>query len=100
MTAIQSFRGKHLGLYIFLVIMTVLIGFPLLIMVGESFMHSQEIIRWPPIVIPTSPTFENYTKMFAQQDLNLPRWLFNSVFVAGAYTLAVLVVCSMAAYAF
>jgi multiple sugar transport system permease protein len=100
MSATRTFRLKNVGLYIFLLILTAMVGFPLLLMVGESFMHSNEIIRWPPIVIPGDPTLENYTKMFTQQDLNLPRWLFNSVFVASSYTLAVLVVCSLAAYAF
>jgi len=32
--------------------------------------------------------------------LQLPRWLFNSVFVAAAYSFAVITVCSLAAYAF
>ncbi len=91
---------KNVGLYTFLIIMTALVGFPLVLMVGESFMRSNEIIRWPPIIIPTDPIFDNFTRVFTSPDLQLPRWLFNSVFVAGTYTLAVLIVCSMAAFAF
>jgi multiple sugar transport system permease protein len=98
--AARPFRARNLGLYIFLLILTAAVGFPLLLLVGESFMHSNEIIRWPPIVIPSDPTLENYTKLFSQQDLALPRWLFNSVFVAATYTVAVIIVCSLAAYAF
>ncbi len=91
---------QNLGLYAFLFILTLLIGFPLLLLVGESFMHSNEIIRWPPIVIPSDPTLENFQHLLTQQDLQLPRWLFNSVLVAVSQTVAVLFVCSLAAYAF
>jgi len=100
MLATRTSPFKNVGLYAFLIIMTLIVGFPLLLMVGESFMHSNEIIRWPPIVVPQEPTFENFQKMFSQQDLQLPRWLFNSVFVAAAYSFAVITVCSLAAYAF
>lgn len=91
---------QNLGLYAFLFILTLLIGFPLLLLVGKSFMHSNEIIRWPPIVIPSDPTLENFQHLLTQQDLQLPRWLFNSVLVAVSQTVAVLFVCSLAAYAF
>jgi multiple sugar transport system permease protein len=100
MTITHAFRARTVGLYIFLLGLTFLVGFPLVLLVGESFMHSNEIIRWPPIIIPGDPTLENYAKMFSQQDLALPRWLLNSVFVAASYTAAVIVVCSLAAYAF
>jgi multiple sugar transport system permease protein len=100
MTSTRRLNTPQIGVYLFLIIMTIFVGFPLLILVGESFMHSNEIIRWPPIIIPANPTIENYQHMFSQQDLALPRWLFNSVFVATSNTVLVLIVASMAAYAF
>ncbi len=100
MVATRPSQFKNIGLYAFLILMTLVVGFPLLLMIGEAFMHSNEIIRWPPIIIPQEPTLENFQKMFSQQDLQLPRWLFNSVFVAASYSFAVIAVCSLAAYAF
>ncbi len=91
---------QNAGLYFFLILMVLVVGFPLLLLIGESFMHSNEIIRWPPIVIPGNPTIENYTKLFSQDNLQLPRWLFNSVLAAGGTTFVVIILCSMAAYAF
>jgi multiple sugar transport system permease protein len=73
---------------------------PLLLVFSQSLMNNQEINRWPPRIITTEPTLSNYETLLSRQDLRLPRWLFNSLFAASAYTLAVMVICSPAAYAF
>ncbi len=86
--------------YLFLVIATLIVLVPLLIIFSQSFMGNQEINRWPPKLFTLEPSFSNYQTMFTREDLRLGRWLFNSVFAASAYTLAVIVICSPAAYAF
>lgn len=91
---------RYLGTYVFLFVIGVLVVFPLLIAVSQSFMTNQEVNRWPPKVIPTEPTIEAYRAIFTQQDIRLDMWLRNSVFAATGYTLAVLVICTPAAYAF
>lgn len=73
---------------------------PLLISVMQSFSTNQEVTRWPPQVIPINPTLQAYQQVFTQSDLDLPRWLFNSVYAATAYTVAVIIICAPAAYAF
>ena len=73
---------------------------PLLIAVQQSLMTNQEVNRWPPKIITTTPTVDSYHLMFSQQDLRLAVWLRNSLMAATGYTLAVLVICSPAAYAF
>jgi multiple sugar transport system permease protein len=86
--------------YLFLIIMGLFVLLPVLMILSQSFMSNQEINRWPPKIITTSPVFSNYLNMFTRQDLKLARWLFNSIFAAAAYTLAVFFVCAPAAYAF
>ncbi len=86
--------------YLFLFIMGLIVLLPLLLIYSQSLMSNQEINRWPPRIITTNPTWSNYVLMFQRQDLSLGRWLFNSIFSALAYTLAVFVVCAPAAYAF
>jgi multiple sugar transport system permease protein len=91
---------KNWPVYTVLVVMTLFIGCPLLAVIAQSFSKSGDILRYPPPLLPTQFTFENYIKMFSQQDLQLPRWLFNSFFVSVSTTFFVVVVCSLAAYAF
>jgi multiple sugar transport system permease protein len=86
--------------YLFLTIMGLAVALPLILIFSQSFMSNQEINRWPPRLITNEPTWSNYQQMFQRQDLSLARWLFNSIFAALAYTLAVFAVCAPAAYAF
>jgi len=91
---------KNIGLYIFLFIVSIFVLFPLIIAVSQSFMTNQEVNRWPPRIITLNPTIDNYINVLTQQDIRLDMWVRNSLFAASAYTLAVLLVCSPAAYAF
>lgn len=95
---IRSFR--NLGAYAFLLVMAVWVLFPLTIAVSQSFMTNQEVNRWPPKVLPTDPTLEAYHTVLTQQDVRLDLWLRNSLISAVGYTIAVLVLCTPAAYAF
>src|SRR5215216_2131007 len=91
---------SHFWTYLFLTIMGLFVVLPLLIAVMQSFSTNQEVTRWPPQIIPVNPTLQAYQQVFNQADLDLPRWLFNSVYAAIAYTAAVMVICAPAAYAF
>jgi multiple sugar transport system permease protein len=74
--------------------------FPLVVTFSQSIMTNQAVNRWPPPVIPLEPTLAAYNKAFTQGDLKLTLWLGNSIYAATAYTLAVLAICTPAAYAF
>lgn len=91
---------SHFWTYLFLTIMGLFVVLPLLISVMQSFSTNQEVTRWPPQIIPANPTLQAYQQVFNQGDLDLPRWLFNSVYAAIAYTAAVMIICAPAAYAF
>jgi multiple sugar transport system permease protein len=91
---------RNFWAYAFLIILSILVLFPVFITVSQSLMTNQEVNRWPPPIIPTAPTLENYVTVFTQQDLKLLIWLRNSLFAASAYTTAVMVICAPAAYAF
>jgi multiple sugar transport system permease protein len=91
---------KYFGVYAFLIVFSALVLFPLVIAVSQSFMTNQEVNRWPPKIIPTEPTTESYHTVLTQQDVRLDLWLRNSLIAATGYTIAVLVLCCPAAYAF
>jgi len=92
--------SRNIGTYVFLVILSAFVLFPMMVAVSQSFMTNQEVNRWPPQIIPTQPTLDNFAKVLTQQDLRLDLWLRNSIFSALGYTAAVLVLCTPAAYAF
>lgn len=92
--------NKQYGTYAFLILLSIFVMFPMSIAISQSFMTNQAVNRWPPQIIPTEPTLDNIRNVLTQQDLRLDIWLRNSLFAATGYTLAVLVICSPAAYAF
>ena len=86
--------------YVFLFILALLILFPLINTVSQSFMTNREVNVFPPRIIPLEPTIDSYIRVITQADVRLDLWLRNSLVAAAAYTLAVLLICSPAAYAF
>lgn len=88
------------GLYIVLALLGLFVLFPLSIAVSQSFMTNAEVNAWPPKIIPDNPTLDAFHRVLTQDDMRLDLWLRNSLFAATAYTIAVLVLCAPAAYAF
>ncbi len=93
-------HNYHLGPYLLLLILSAFVVLPLLIAVSQSFMTNQEVNRWPPKLLPTTPTLDAYRTVLTQQDLRLDLWLRNSLIAASGYTAAVMILCAPAAYAF
>lgn len=96
----KSSLYRYWGVYLTLAVLSALVLFPLIITVSQSFMTNQEVNRWPPKMFPTEPTIESYRIVLTQQDVRLDMWLRNSLLAASGYTLAVLIICTPAAYAF
>lgn len=71
---------------------------PFVFMLLISFEHHRVITGNPLHWIPTAPTLTTYTDVLTLSGFR--DWLFNSTFVAVVATLAVLLIQSMAAYAF
>lgn len=71
---------------------------PLAWMVSASFMQAGEASTLPIRWVPDTPTAENYRALFRQLDLG--RYLVNSVIVAVAATSLAVLLCGMAGYAF
>jgi len=86
--------------YLFLFILAILILFPLVNTVSQSFMTNQEVNVFPPRIFPFEPTIQSYIQVVTQGDVRLDLWLRNSLVAASGYTLLVLLICSPAAYAF
>ena len=72
--------------------------FPLYWLVTSSFKNSADVVKMPPDWFPKTFTFSNYVDVFNNQPAF--KWAFNSITVAVVATIALLIVSSMAAYAF
>jgi multiple sugar transport system permease protein len=83
------------GIVIFFAILNL---FPLYWLFTNSLKNSASVLKMPPDWWPATITFSNYVDVFKSQPAL--KWTFNSVFVAGASTFLLVVVSSMAAYAF
>ena len=74
---------------------------PLLWGLATSFKTDTDIDAHLLSLIPRDFTLERYIRLFENSDLYpVLRWLFNSVYIAAAYTVLHLLVLSLAAYAF
>lgn len=82
--------------YIALILVAFLMIFPLIIVVLVSFTPNAVTQTWPPKVIPSAWTLENYTSLF--QRLPIGRELLNTVVFAGAVTIISVFFDSLAAY--
>src|ERR1700752_1173804 len=96
----ESHLGRHIWTYVFLILLSIFVLFPLVIIFSQSLMTNQQVNRYPPTIIPPTPTLDAYNRMFVQQDLKLTLWLGNSIYAAAPHTLAVIIICTPAAYAF
>ena len=71
---------------------------PFLYMVSVSLMGEAELLRWPPALIPTTPTTSNYVA--ALEALSYPRVFLNTALLAGCVMLGQVLTSAAAGYAF
>ena len=79
-----------------LAILTILFVFPFYWILTGAFKSQPATIVIPPEWWPTSPTLENYGKLFTPNTL---RWFFNSVFISVMTTFLVCATSALAGYA-
>ncbi len=72
--------------------------FPLYFVITASFRPGQSLYSTSLEFFPSHPSLENWTYMFTQT--KLLQWMWNSLQVAGLTTIASVLLCTTAAYAF
>ena len=87
-------------IYWLLVLIAAIVIIPLLWAVSTSFKPKSEWFMPQIYWIPRTFTLANYQSIFNNPALPMLRWFLNSVMVSGAVTILVLVVDSLAAYAY
>ena len=71
---------------------------PMVWMLATSFKPPPEIVVWPPRLLPSAPTLENYTGLF--QAAPFLRFFVNSVFISVASTVSVVITSLIAGAVF
>jgi multiple sugar transport system permease protein len=84
--------------YLLLILFALFFVLPLVWMAITAFKPSSEWLKsnW----IPITPTLTNFTSVFEDPTLPIARWFLNSLFIAIAFTVLILVIDSLAAYAY
>lgn len=76
----------------------IIFGFPFLWMIFTSFKTNAEAIRMPPTLFPNKATIDAYVTVFSE--LNLGRYIGNTLIILAATTIGQFLVMVPAAYAF
>ena len=84
-------KGLLVGLGVVMIV-------PFLYMISVSFMGESELLRWPPPLLPASPTTANYVAAIAA--LPFTRVLLNTALLAGCVMIGQVLTSAAAGYAF
>ena len=79
-------------------VLALILVLPFLYMVSVSFMGEGELLRWPPALVPRTPTVGNY--LAAYEALPYPRVLLNTAILAGCVMVGQVISSAAAGYAF
>jgi multiple sugar transport system permease protein len=89
---------SKIGFYLVLTLFALFFILPLLWMVVTAFKPFEEWLN--PNWIPVNPTLENFTSIFNDKSLPVVNWFFNSLLIASLFTAAILIIDSLAGYAY
>jgi multiple sugar transport system permease protein len=93
----QSLLSK-LGFYLLMTLFALFFLLPLLWMIVTAFKPFEEWLT--PNWIPINPTLENFISIFNDKSLPVVNWFFNSLLIASLFTVAILIIDSLAGYAY
>jgi len=93
----RRFRTDELGMQIFLIGFGLLISLPIIIAVFTSFKPPQQVVTYPPQLLPTTWTLDNYRTAF--ESVPFPRFLLNSLIQTSIITIGQVLLSILAAYA-
>lgn len=93
---VKAIAGRA-GVIALLALTSLITMFPFLVCLLTSFAPDKDVNTWPPRLIPSSFTLDNYVELFER--LPVGRQFLNSVLFAGGVTLCSVIFDALAAYA-
>lgn len=98
----KGFHVSQIKFYFILLPITAFMLLPMIFIFSNSLKPPDELFAYPPRFFVTSPTFRNFTDLFAKMSnsgVPVSRYLFNSILITLVTVGASIVVSSTAAYA-
>lgn len=99
-TSVGRKRSNRVLLYVVVLTLCVLFGFPLFWTLMSSFKTPAEMFAFPPPIFPEVPQFQNYARAVTMDRIQTVRWFWNSTFVVVLATLGTVISASLVAYSF
>jgi ABC-type glycerol-3-phosphate transport system permease component len=98
----SGFHPSQIKFYIVLAPLVLFMLLPIVFVFSHAFKPPDELFAYPPRFFVTSPTFKNFTDLFARLSTSgvpISRYLFNSILITVVTIIASIIVSSTAAYA-
>jgi multiple sugar transport system permease protein len=96
MTRSQKQRLLNAAIDGLLILVSLLMLLPLVFLVANAFKTPQELLQWPPTVVPERPTLDNFASVL--RETPLLRWIGNSLVFAVCSTIAIVMTSTVAGY--
>ena len=89
-------RLTNIAIDAFLIAFGLAMLLPLVLLVANAFKTPQEILLWPPSVVPHDPTLENFKSVLSETPLLT--WIWNSLLFACLSTASIMATSAIAGY--
>lgn len=94
----RNLRWSRMALYGVIVVLLVPFVFPMWWMISSSLKTTAGVFAFPPTLWPSDPQWDNYARVFEMQPF--VQQYVNSIYIAVVVTVGVVLLSSMAGYAF
>ena len=95
-----SARLWRLALYVFVISLCIMFGFPIFWTLMSSLKTPGEMAAFPPVIIPSAFQWDNYRQVLMVPRIPVARWALNSTLVVTLVTTGALITASLVAYSF
>jgi ABC-type glycerol-3-phosphate transport system permease component len=94
------FDTNRIVLYVVVIVLCVMFGFPLFWTLMSSLKTPAEIFAFPPPLTPEIPQWENYYRVLIIPRIPVTRWALNSAIVVSLTTIGAVITSALVAYSF
>src|SRR5689334_14276960 len=95
-----KFKPQRFFLYVVVITLCIIFGFPLFWTLMSSLKTPADIVKFPPVWIPTDPQWQNYVKIFGISRIPATIWAWNSLVIVVLGTTGTVISASLVAYSF
>jgi multiple sugar transport system permease protein len=97
---VARFNPSRILLYLLVIVLILLFGFPLFWTVMSSLKTPQEMATFPPPWVPAVPQWSNYARVLLIPRIPVSVWAWNSLLVTLLSTAGVVITASLVGYSF